>query len=84
MTRKYKDIQYTLKRSKRKTASIYIERDGAVSVLVPENSMHSFSAEHNQISWMLRVRSRTPWLPGLTRTTAVVVLPRSIETTEDG
>jgi len=37
MMRKYKDIQYTLKRSKRKTASIYIERDGAVSVLVPEN-----------------------------------------------
>lgn len=37
MTRKYKDIQYTLKRSKRKTASIYIERDGAVSILVPEN-----------------------------------------------
>ena len=37
MMRKYKDIQYTLKRSKRKTASIYIERDGAVSVRVPEN-----------------------------------------------
>jgi predicted metal-dependent hydrolase len=34
--RQYKDIQYTLKRSKRKTASIYVERDGGVSVLVPE------------------------------------------------
>jgi len=33
---KHKDIEYTLKRSKRKTASIYIERDGAVSALVPE------------------------------------------------
>lgn len=32
----YKDIQYTLIRSQRKTASIYIERDGRVSVLVPE------------------------------------------------
>lgn len=35
-THKYKDIEYGLKRSKRKTSSIYIERDGSVSVLVPE------------------------------------------------
>jgi len=34
--KRYKDIQYTLKRSKRKTASIYVERDGQVSVLVPK------------------------------------------------
>ena len=32
----FKDIKYTLVRSRRKTASIYIERDGKVSVLVPE------------------------------------------------
>jgi len=32
----YKDIPYTLSRSRRKTASIYIERDGSISVLVPE------------------------------------------------
>ena len=31
----YKDIQYQLKRSDRKTASIYIERNGEVSLLVP-------------------------------------------------
>ena len=37
MMRKYKDIQYTLQRSNRKTASIYIERDGQVSVYVPED-----------------------------------------------
>ena len=37
MTRTYKDIEYALVRSRRKTASIYIERDGKVSVLVPEN-----------------------------------------------
>ena len=36
MMRTYKDIEYTLVRSRRKTASIYIERDGQVSVLVPE------------------------------------------------
>ena len=35
MIRTYKDITYTLKKSDRKTASIYIERDGTVSVLVP-------------------------------------------------
>ncbi|QDT59462.1 hypothetical protein SV7mr_19690 [Stieleria bergensis] len=34
--RNFKDIEYTLKRSDRKTASIYIERDGQVSVLVPK------------------------------------------------
>ena len=37
MMRAYKDIQYTLKRSRRKTASIYIERDGQVTVLVPQD-----------------------------------------------
>ncbi len=31
----YKDIQYNLQRSDRKTASIYIERDGEVSLFVP-------------------------------------------------
>jgi len=36
MMRTYKDISYTLKRSNRKTASIYIERDGQVSLLVPK------------------------------------------------
>ena len=37
MTRTYKDISYTLKRSQRKTASIYVERDGGVTVLVPRD-----------------------------------------------
>ena len=36
MTRTFKDIEYALVRSRRKTASIYIERDGKVTVLVPE------------------------------------------------
>lgn len=36
MIRAFKDIRYKLVRSRRKTASIYIERDGKVSVLVPE------------------------------------------------
>jgi predicted metal-dependent hydrolase len=36
MTRQYKDITYELRRSRRKTASIYIERNGAVSVIVPQ------------------------------------------------
>lgn len=32
------EYSYIVKRSKRKTASIYIERDGSLSVLVPENT----------------------------------------------
>jgi predicted metal-dependent hydrolase len=36
MIRTYRDIRYTLKRSKRKTASIYVERDGRVTVIAPE------------------------------------------------
>lgn len=32
----YKDIKYRLQRSNRKTASIYIERDGEVSLFVPD------------------------------------------------
>jgi predicted metal-dependent hydrolase len=35
-THKYKDLEYKLKKSSRKTSSIYIERDGSISVLVPE------------------------------------------------
>ncbi len=34
----YKDVEYTLVRShRRKTASIYVERDGSVTVRVPDN-----------------------------------------------
>jgi predicted metal-dependent hydrolase len=33
----YRDIRYTLKRSKRKTASIYVERDGQVTLIAPED-----------------------------------------------
>ena len=32
----YRDIRYTLKRSKRKTASIYVERDGQITLIAPE------------------------------------------------
>jgi len=33
----YKDIEYSLKRSKRKTASIYVERMGACRFSCPRN-----------------------------------------------
>lgn len=33
---RYRDIDYSLKKSDRKTTSIYIERDGSVSVLAPK------------------------------------------------
>ena len=32
-----KDITFNIKKSKRKTLSIYIERDGTVTVIAPEN-----------------------------------------------
>lgn len=36
----YKDITYTLATSNRKTLSIYIERDGQISVLAPQDFTH--------------------------------------------
>ena len=42
--RTYKDIQYNLRKSERKTASFYIERDGQVSLLVP-NSLEDHQIE---------------------------------------
>lgn len=36
MLHRYKDIEYFLKKSERKTTSIYIERDGSVSILAPQ------------------------------------------------
>ena len=35
MIRTYRDIRYTLKRSRRKTASIYVERDGRITLIAP-------------------------------------------------
>lgn len=36
MIHTYRDIRYTLKRSSRKTASIYVERDGQITLIAPE------------------------------------------------
>lgn len=54
--RTYKDIEYTLQRSNRKTASIYIERDGQVSVYVPESLSKSQIEEllENKRKWIYR------------------------------
>ncbi len=54
MTRTYKDIKYTLKKNKRKTASIYIERDGKITVLVPEKSTEK---EIHRI-----IEKKRPWI----------------------
>lgn len=52
----YKDIDYSLKRSDRKTTSIYIERDGTVSVLAPEPFDHQKieSILEKKRSWIYR------------------------------
>ena len=40
-----KNVDLTIKKSKRKTLSIYIERDGSVSVLAPETAADSEIAD---------------------------------------
>jgi predicted metal-dependent hydrolase len=54
--RTYKDIKYTLQRSNRKTASIYIERDGQVSVYVPQDLSKSHLEEllESKRKWIYR------------------------------
>jgi predicted metal-dependent hydrolase len=52
----YKDIAYSLTRSDRKTTSIYIERDGSISVLAPEpfDRVKIESILENKRSWIYR------------------------------
>lgn len=52
----YKDIEYSLKKSKRKTTSIYIERDGSVSVLAPAPFEHDKIEQiiEKKRSWIYR------------------------------
>lgn len=50
----YKDIQYTLRKSERKTTSIFIERDGSVSVLSPKN----YSQEQIEVI----IESKLSWI----------------------
>ncbi len=52
MIRTYRDIRYTLKRSDRKTASIYIERDGQVTLIAPA------SLSDQQIEKVLETKRR--------------------------
>jgi len=53
---KYKDIAYRLKKSERKTTSIYIERDGSVSVLAPAPLEHDKIEQiiEKKRSWIYR------------------------------
>jgi predicted metal-dependent hydrolase len=41
MLQKYKDINYNLKKSNRKTISIYVERNGEITIIVPEQISQS-------------------------------------------
>ena len=52
----YKDIAYRLKKSERKTTSIYIERDGSVSVLAPAPFEHDKIEQiiEKKRSWIYR------------------------------
>ena len=56
MIQTFRDIEYSLKRSRRKTATIYVERDGRVSVQVPE-SLTTEEIEtllHSKRRWIYR------------------------------
>lgn len=52
----YKDIEYNLKKSERKTTSIYVERDGSVSVLAPAPFEHDKIEQiiEKKRSWIYR------------------------------
>ena len=50
----YKDIKYSLSKSDRKTASIYIERDGSISVLAP--------VKWNQDQLEEVLETKRPWI----------------------
>ena len=56
MKHHYKDIEYTLTRSRRKTASIYVERDGSITVKVPEQltDLEVEDMLENKRSWIYR------------------------------
>ena len=53
----YKDIDYSLKKSERKTTSIYIERDGSVSVLAPRpfDMLRIESMLEKKRSWIIAI-----------------------------
>ena len=59
-TYKYKDIEYALKKSNRKTSSIYIERDGSISMLVPNQLSHSEIENILSIKNLVKVKNNIP------------------------
>ncbi|NQZ60274.1 MAG: M48 family metallopeptidase [Lentisphaeraceae bacterium] len=50
----YKDIEYSYKTSRRKTASVYIERDGTVSLIVPNGFSQVMVEEviEKKLNWL--------------------------------
>lgn len=56
MKKQYKDVSYSVSRSDRKTASIYIERDGEVSVLAPKklSDAEVESLIENKLVWIYK------------------------------
>ena len=58
------------------TTDVEAIRHGEAQLTIPGTTMHSFKSEHNEIQWLVRVRTATPGLPSVTQTIGVTVQPR--------
>jgi hypothetical protein len=54
-------------------------RSGKVQMTIPENSMHSFEAEHGGIDWSVQVFADVSLLPNVAVGFPITVLPKRIE-----
>jgi hypothetical protein len=65
----FADIEVTSLSSTREMAS------GSAQVSIPADSMHSFSSQHNKITWSIRVKGEIARWPDLNEEFALTVLP---------
>lgn len=48
---------------------------GSAEVTLPERTMHTFSARHNKIEWLLRARGKIPFWPDVREEFSLTVYP---------
>jgi hypothetical protein len=53
-----------------------ITGNGSVTVKIPADSMHSFTARHNRVKWVLRIRAEVPRWPDSDDEFLLTVAPR--------
>ena len=54
-------------------------REGSAKISFPAKAMHSFSASHNKIAWVLRVKGDIPFWPDVNEEFEIQVDPRRVE-----